>query len=807
MKSIFTSFILLFIFQLGFSQPFNGHYGCRHAKNHIHRGPLTQEEQQLLTESNERSDTIDILNYNITLDITDFGGKTIEGNCEIQFSPKVDNVEEIVLDLLDLDVDSVMLNGDPLIYEYDGNFLTIDFPVPLMSTDTFSFVVYYGGQPTVAAGGFGGMAFENGIAYNLGIGLGENPYNYGRGWFPCFDNFVERSTYDLNIISSGGRKAYCIGTFLSEEPYEEDKIIRSYRMSQLLPTYLVGVAVSNYTTIDYEHTGAYGTHPVQLIAKPEDIADMENSFEFLGDVIDVLELWYGEYVWERVGFVLTPRGAMEHSTNIAFPTNSGIAGPTSGTNRLIAHELAHHWWGNITTLSSPANMWIKEGNAEYGAHLFTEYAFGREAFVAQVKSNLLYVIKNAHVADSGYHPLSGIPFEHTYGVHTYQKGASMLHNMRAYLGDSLFTLAQKAVLEEFPYDAINAEQYRDHLTEVSGVDMSSYFNDWIFSPGFANYELETFESIPNGNTYDINMSIQQKLVANPNMHTNAPLEVTFFGANWEELTQQFVVSGEFTDLSTNIPFEPIFAVLNNNQLLNLARMNSTQVVKEEGSLNAAYTEFLALNAVTVQDSALLNVVHHWTGADEPLNEDMEISNTHYWSVKMLNPDNVTLRATLEFKGNEGQIDYDLLQGSSDDMVLLWRPTIDSEWEVYEDYVRLGNGASGFIQINPLRSGDYALGNDYTVVNNTEPKISGTNIKLMPNPAKDFTNLEVELKNNQSEILINVYTANGQLIQTLNFDATNYLNTPLPTSGLANGLYYVEVKADGKSTTTELIIQR
>ena len=121
MKSIFTAFIFIFFFHLGFSQPFSGHYGCRHAKNHVHRAPLTQEEQQLLTESNERSDTIDILNYNITLDITDFGGKTIEGNCAIQFSPKVDQVEKIVLDLLDLDVDSVMLDGDPLIYEYDGN--------------------------------------------------------------------------------------------------------------------------------------------------------------------------------------------------------------------------------------------------------------------------------------------------------------------------------------------------------------------------------------------------------------------------------------------------------------------------------------------------------------------------------------------------------------------------------------------------------------------------------------------------------------------------------------------------------------
>ena len=76
--------------------------------------------------------------------------------------------------------------------------------------------VFYQGTPTVDPSGFGGLDFNGNYAYNLGIGLSSNPYNFGRSWFPCFDNFVERSTYNFNVLSHAGRRGYCVGTFMGE---------------------------------------------------------------------------------------------------------------------------------------------------------------------------------------------------------------------------------------------------------------------------------------------------------------------------------------------------------------------------------------------------------------------------------------------------------------------------------------------------------------------------------------------------------------------------------------------------------------
>lgn len=802
--------LILFSANISFGQPADVHYGCRHTKSQFPLRTLTPAEIDQMNESNARSDTVDILNYDITLDITDFGGKSIKGSCAIQLTPKVDGVDSIKLDLLDLNIDSITLDAQHLNYMYDGNILTIAFPQLLNTTDTAEVVVFYGGVTTVAASGFGGMAFQENIAYNLGIGLGENPYNFGRGWFPCFDNFVERATYDLNIISNGGRKAYCIGTFLEEAPWEEDKIIRRYRMGQLLPTYLVGVAVSDYVTANYTHQGIYGEHPIQLVAKPGQLADMENSFEYLPDAIDAFEAWFGPYIWERIGFVLTPVGAMEHCTNIAFPIASGTAGPVAATNRLMAHEFAHHWWGNQTTLSTPSNMWIKEGNSEYGAHLFTEFAFGKEAFQSQVKSNQLRILKNAHLEDDGYHPLSGIPYEHTYGMHTYQKGAAMIHNMRGYMGDTLFSIGQKAVLETFTYQSIDAEQYRDRLTEATGLDMTSYFEDWIFSPGYANYELESMTSTPNGGSFDITLSIQQKLHNAPHFHTNAPVAVTFFAADWSTETVQFMASGELTTgLSTSLPFEPIFAIINHQQELNLARMNAAFPIYEAGSLGTSFIEFLALAATEVPDSAFVNIVHHWTAPDQPADEPgIQMSSTHYWSVRGDFPEGFNLAGNLQYKGGVGQFDEDLAGISGADLILAWRPDIDSDWQEYPTYNKISQGISGFIQINPLLPGDYAFANGEFIMTDTEEQLEiDADIQLLPNPAHELATVKIKLAGKAQYLQLNVYNMNGQLVEQQALPTTTAQQVSFQVADWPAGMYVVEVRADEFSKTVELLVQK
>ena len=797
--------LVAFLPLLAFAQPEKPVYGCRYLKNQIHPKKLTAQQEQQLLESQTRSDSIDLLNYNIDLDITNFTNRRIEGSCTIDFVFLEAGTQQMVLDLLQLVIDSIQLDSEEVAYAYDGNLITIELPDDIDTEAMHQLQVFYRGTPTVATSGFGGLAFTNDIAYNLGIGLGENPYNFGRSWFPCFDNFVERSTFDLNIISANGRSAYCSGDFVEEVALDDERIRRSYRISQPMTTYLVGVAVSDFTTIESTHTGQYGTYPVQLVCRPGEVGGMDDSFEFLGDAIDALESWYGPYAWSRVGYVLTPVGAMEHVHNIAFPRATGTSGPNFGQNRLMAHELAHQWWGNVTTLSSPANMWIKEGNAEYGAHLFTEYVFGKDAFIDQMRDNQLNVLRNAHIEDDGFQPLSGIPYEQTYGLHTYNKGAAVLHNMRSYMGDSLFSAAQSAVLADLAFSAVDAEEYRDYLATISGLDMHPFFDDWIFSPGFSNYEIEELSIEPNGDNFEVTVGVQQKLQATENYHTNEPVGVTFFADDWTPYHQQMRASGEFSSATFSVPFEPVMTILNHEQTLNMGRMNRTYHINEAGSQNVSGTGLFTLNVETLADSALLNIVHHWTAPDEAQDPQVIVSNTHYWSVRGILPDEFEMQSFIRFTGGSNDLDFDLIQAGIETVQLMYRPTFDSEWEIYPyaEVSPFGNG--GLARLELFLPGDYTLANVFMDVS-TEQAMAAAEVSISPNPVQDQMRVVVDYPNATSDYHLQLFSLNGQLIREANYPQTPKLETQWSLAGLPAGTYVLNISNGEGFRAVEVIIQ-
>ncbi len=721
--------------------------GCRYANEGYLRPVLTDEERLLVCGSNARSDSIDVLHYDIRLDVTDFAAQQIQAACTVTFTPKTASISAIPLDLLDLTVDSVLLGGQAIPFDYDGLLLHIGLPNPALQGDTVSVTVHYHGHPTADPSGFGGFVFQNNIAYNLGIGLASNPYNFGRSWHPCFDNFVERATYDLHIISHGGRKAYAIGQLVSAQSIGGDTLVRHYRMDIPLPTYLVGSATSTYIEHHDTHTGTYGPHPVLLVGKPADSLAMVNAFAYLGAAIDALEAWYGPYIWGQVGYVMTTRGAMEHATLIAYPVSSIASGATPAMNRLMAHELAHHWWGNITTLSCPSDMWIKEGNAEYGAHLFTEFAFGKDAFIEQVRSNHYNVLQNAHRDDGGnFLPLSGIPYEYTYGTHTYNKGASVMHNLRGYLGDSLFQKGMRSILDTYGLAAVDAQQFRDQLSATTGVDLEPFFDDWIYSPGFATYELDSARIQPADvpEEFEVTLFIHQKLRAAPHFHTHVPLEVSFFDEHWQPWHTTVEVSGEFSQPVVNVPFEPVWIALNDRNRLNLASMQSRKTVYTTGDLSLPYTDLVTFSITNLPDSALVNVIHFWAAPDpiEPNPTGVQMSATHFWRLDGILPQGFKARATLQYRGaNPLDFDYDLTHGNEDSLILVWRPRPGVPWKQYPWYKKLTLGGStdgnGFIRIDTMLPGDYAFANGHLDIasssNQANPPLD---VLLWPNPSQD-----------------------------------------------------------------------
>ncbi len=771
-------------------------HGCHYASLHGHMVPLSPEEQQAIVQGEERSDTIDILHYDIDLEVLNFWTGVIQSTCEIRFTPKMNNVNEMTLDLLDHNVNQVLLDGTDADYSFDGRFLIVNFDSPINPGDTMTVSVSYAGLPTTDDSGFGGLDFTPDYGYNLGIGLTSNPYNFGRSWFPCFDNFVERATYDIHLTTTGNQRGYAIGVFQGEETISSNKRKRSYRMDQLLPTYLVGIAISDYEELKGVHAGAFGDVPTYLLGKAEDTTAMKETFIYLGDCIDALEHWFGPYSWGQVGFVNTNVGAMEHATLIAYPDFASTTGPTLPNNRLMAHELAHHWWGNVISPNHPSDMWFKEGNAEYSAHLFTEYTFGREEFLDQVMTNHFELIRDLHVRE-GYLALSGMTYENTYSDHTYYRGASMIHNLRGYLGDSLFRSGMTAFLEEAPYTATDAENFRDRLSALTGYDLSSYFNDWIFSPGYVGYAVDSLIVSPNGSDFDVQVYIEQGLRGAPDYHTNVPLEIAFydFSGNQREV-RTVMADGRYSNDQVTLPFEPAFYLINEDIKLLLAHFTGHERVTETGTLSMPYIGMI-LEIEQVDQPSDIFMNYHWFGADDTASPNSRTSARRFWRIDGQFPEGFKASTSLFYNANDPVTgwEYDLANASEDSLIIAYRPDASVEWVEYPFYTKdiLGNNADGrgIMEIDSLIPGEYAYAvGPIFMVNTENPVVEASAFEISPNPSTGQILIQGELESSET-LQFEVYDISGRQVAAWQEDlGAGAYGFDQDLSELKNGIYIV-----------------
>jgi aminopeptidase N len=748
---------------------------------------------------NSRSDTIDVLNYEINLDMTNIANQLINGNCVVKFTPKINGVTQLDLDLQGLMVDSVTL-GTPLVYTHIGNLVEITLPSTMNINDTAEVTVYYNGSPQKDPSGFGGFYFSTGYAFNLGVAFQDNPHNYGRVWFPCFDNFKERSTYEFNIITGGGQKAHCNGMLISENVITGDTLTRKWVLTEEIPTYLACVAVSDYETVHMNFNGVNNVVPVELVGQASDTTNMKNSFINLNGAFDAYEQCYGPYLWSKVGFSLVPfaSGAMEHATNVSYPGFAANGALTYET--LMAHEFSHHWWGDLVTCETAEDMWINEGMAVYSEHLFLEKIYDYATSLEEIKLNNKDVIQYAHIDENGFRAISGIPHQYTYGDHVYKKGALVAHNMRAYLGDSLFFYGLQEVLDTYKWQTLNSFQFRDELFNATGVNMTDFFNDWVLNGGFSHFDIDSVLITPNGPNFDCDVFVQQKLRGAPNFHNGTPLEITFYDNNWNKHKDTIVISGQYDNVSVSVPFSPTVYILNEENRLNQARTDNQLVLKAPGyisTLPLTLTKVFNINAVT--DSVLLQIEHHWVAPDSIKNNvnNYRISTSRYWSFDGIMPNGFSGDIRLEFDGrsSKGFLDQDLVPVNGDSLILLYRESPKFDWTEYPYYTKTtisSTLAFGWVTIDSLLLGEYTFANSASAIGVDELKKDEINFEVYPNPSDDF--LWVNPKSNQlsNNAQIEVYDINGKLIFSENFKSKKRINT----SAWKSGNYLLHI-TDGK----------
>jgi len=750
------------------------------------------------------SDTFDIVRTDLYFDFTNFSSNQLDAHAELEVIALQNGLSHIYFDLLGLQVDSVKISGLSAVFSLQGEKLEIDLPSGVNSGDTLIFDVYYGGNPTVDNSGWGGFYFSGGIAYNLGVGFDADPHNYGRTWHPCFDNFVERSLYTFNVRTQTNHFAQANG-LLIDSTHTTNYIDHTWRIDQTIPSYLAGLAVGPYAVVEDVYPDMTGRLlPIYLTGKPADTANLHQSFVHLHDAMQCYEQSFGPYWWDKIGYVLTGQGAMEHPTNVAYPRF--LANGNTQYENIMAHELAHHWWGDLVTCETAEDMWINEGMAEFCSHLFFEHTYDYETYLDRVKANHYDVLLSAHITDNGFRAVYGIPHAYTYGDHVYYKGAMVVHNLRGYLGDSLFFSGLSELLDSHHFDHINTADFEAELSNYTGVNLQPFFQNHILNPGFSTFTVDSFIVQPTTGNYNVDIYIAQRLRQAPQWFTDVPMTVSLVDASGNVYSEKHMLSGQSTNLQISSPIDPVFIALNMDGDLNMATTDRAGMVSSQGSVGS---NRLWLNADVDQltDSAFVYLAHHWgaPGGTYPYAFDVRISDSHYWEVRYSDSTALDVSGYFNYDGRApgGLLDEDLVGITEDSLVLLHRSGAGDPWEIYPYYTKNvivnSTNAFGRMEFDHLMAGEYTLAN-------IDPNLIGVDelensMAVYPNPTSDWLHVDLGSKDAYSLQLVDAF---GKIVWSKKADSDR---VEINVADFAPGAYFLTVDDEsGNSWRTKVMIQ-
>lgn len=423
--------------------------------------------------------TIDVTYYGLDLRLT-HTPNYLRGAATLTVRATASNVGAFYLDLrAQMIVDSVKSAGRPLPFTRTTDRITITPPQPLSAGQALTLTVFYRGNPV--SSGFGSFAFSAHGPNNTPViwSLSE-PYG-ASDWFPCKDTPADKA--DSSTVSITADKQFVsVSNGVLTATTDNPDGTRTYRWRNSYPIaqYLISLAMTNYERYDTPFTSGSQTMPVTHYIYPERLASVRANLDRTPDMLRLFTDRFGPYPFlrEKYGHAQFGwGGGMEHQTISSMGAfNTGI----------IAHELAHQWFGDKITCRDWQNIWLNEGFASYAEALYAESA----SPVTGYQSTMSTFLTNARAARGTLYVQDISDVNTIFNSNrTYAKGATVLHMLRRVLGDDVFfrTLKAYVAAPTVAYGTAVTEDFQAVAEQVSGQQLGYFFKQWIYGEGYPTY--------------------------------------------------------------------------------------------------------------------------------------------------------------------------------------------------------------------------------------------------------------------------------------------------------------------------------
>ncbi len=397
--------------------------------------------------------------------------REIEGTLLLEATSETTGLTTVLLDLY-ANLQVLSIGDDAISFTRSGNVLSLALKNAVQSDEKFRVSISYRGQPE--SGGFGAFTFREHNGAPIIASLSE-PY-YARIWWPCKDTPADKAdSAQIDLTVPENLTAVSNGTLENIQTADGWKTFL-WKERYPITTYLVSVAVSNYAEFGETFTFSDGTTmPIRHYVYPENLAAAQVQLADTRDMLAFFNQAFGDYPFkkEKYGHAqFAWGGGMEHQT---------ITSVGSFGDGLIAHELAHQWFGDLITMKSWQHIWLNEGFATYSEALYFEHRDGRAVYQNYMTnmSNGIPSTGSVFVRDT-----SSVATIFNSGL-VYRKGAWVLHTLRYEIGDSAFFRLLRTYVVDPRYRFGNAttENFKNLAEQISGKELDWFFEQWIYRAG------------------------------------------------------------------------------------------------------------------------------------------------------------------------------------------------------------------------------------------------------------------------------------------------------------------------------------
>jgi len=409
----------------------------------------------------------------------------IKGDITFYIKPLYGNLEDVFFDLSDsLQFNSFTFHGitSTNFTRAGDNTVELHLANAISTGATDSVTLSYEGKPRSSGFGSFTQSSHNGdsIIYTL-----SEPYG-ASDWFPCKNSLTDKmDSIDILVQMPAADRVGTNGVVVENYLLNDSTRIMHWRSRYPIATYLVGIAITNYVEFDeYAPLSSGDTVKVVEYVYPEDSAFYATNPGAIVDIIQLFSDLFGDYPFkqEKYGHAQWNWGGGEEHQTMSFVLFPNIY-------ELIAHELGHQWFGDKITCGSWQDIWLNEGFATYLAGLTYEN-FGGQYWLPYKITQLNRALKDStgSVFCDDTTSVSRI-FS---GALTYSKGMYVLHMLRWKLGDSVFFQAINDYINDpdLCYGFARTENLKQHLEEVSGLNLTEFFDDWFYGKGYPSYHLK-----------------------------------------------------------------------------------------------------------------------------------------------------------------------------------------------------------------------------------------------------------------------------------------------------------------------------